>query len=357
MINVTKTYLPDINKYKCYIDKIYASGQLTNNGPLVQLLEKKLEKYLGVNNVILVANGTLALDVACKALELAGDVITTPFSYVSTTSSIVWNGLNPLFSDIRSDTYNIDLGLIEGSVTSKTSAIIPVHVFGNACEVEEIQIIAERNNLKVIYDAAHAFGVKYKNQSILNFGDISTLSFHATKLFHTIEGGALIIKDDKLANRARKLVNFGINNTGEISNLGTNAKMNEFEAAMGLCILDDINLILEKRKTVCNKYDQALSGLVQLQEKNGNSSTNYSYYSIVLKSEKQLLSILQKLNNMEIFPRRYFRPSLNKLNYVQQVQACPISEDISNRILCLPLSHALNEKYQTVIINTIMEIL
>ena len=357
MINVTKTYLPDIDKYKSYIDGIYANGQLTNNGPLVQRLERRLEEYLGVNNVILVANGTLALDVAYRALNLTGDVITTPSSFVATASSIVSNGLNPLFSDISPRTFNIDPSLIEDSVTSKTSAIVPVHVFGNACEVESIQQITERHNLKVIYDAAHAFDIKYKNQSVLNYGDISTLSFHATKLFHTIEGGALIIKDDELANKARSLINFGINDTGAVNSLGTNAKMNEFEAAMGLCVLDDIELILEKRKNIYNNYSQALSGIVQLQEKNNNSSNNYSYFPIVLESEHQLLSIVQKLNKIQIFPRRYFRPSLNKLNYVEQGQACPISEDISNRVLCLPLSHSIEEKHQNIVINTILEAL
>lgn len=357
MINVTKTYLPDVDKYKSYIDEIYANGQLTNNGPLVQKLERRLQEYLGVNNVVLVANGTLALDVAYKALDLTGDVITTPFSFVATTSSIVSNGLNPMFSDISPRTLNIDPSLIEESITSKTSAVVPVHVFGNACKVEDIQQIAERHNLKVVYDAAHAFDIKYKDQSLLNYGDISTLSFHATKLFHTIEGGALIIKDDELANKVRSLINFGINNTGELSNLGMNAKMNEFEAAMGLCVLDDISLILEKRKAIYSNYDQALSDTVQLQEKNNNSSNNYVYFPIVLESEDQLLSIVQKLNKMQIFPRRYFRPSLNKLSYVEQGQACPISEDISNRVLCLPLSHSIKEKYQNIVINTILEAL
>jgi dTDP-4-amino-4,6-dideoxygalactose transaminase len=357
MINVTKTYLPDIDKYKNYIDEIFANGQLTNNGPFLQKLERRLEEYLGVNNVILVANGTLALDVAYRALELTGDVVTTPFSFVATTSSIVSNGLNPLFSDISPRTFNINPSLIEESITSKTSAIVPVHVFGNACEVEGIQQISEQHNLKVIYDAAHAFDIKYKDQSVLNYGDVSTLSFHATKLFHTIEGGALIIKDDELANKARSLVNFGINNTEGVIDLGMNAKMNEFEAAMGLCVLDDINLILEKRKATYNNYDQALSGMVQLQEKNNNSSSSYAYFPIVLESEDQLLSIVQKLNKMQIFPRRYFRPSLNKLNYVEQGQACPISEDISNKVLCLPLSHSIKEKYQNIIINTILKVI
>jgi dTDP-4-amino-4,6-dideoxygalactose transaminase len=294
MINVTKTYLPDIGKYKSYIDEIYANGQLTNNGPLVQKLERRLQEYLGVNNVILVANGTLALDVAYRALDLTGDVITTPFSFVATTSSIVSNGLNPLFVDINPHTFNIDPNLIEGSITSKISAIVAVHVFGNACEVEDIQKIAERHDLKVIYDAAHAFDVKYKDHSVLSYGDISTLSFHSTKLFHTIEGGALIIKDDGLANKVRRLINFGINNTGEIGDLGMNAKMNEFEAAMGLCVLDDMDIILKNRKIVCDSYNDAFSGRVQLQEKNNECSENYSYFPIVMDSESQLSGFVRR---------------------------------------------------------------
>jgi len=357
-INVTKTYLPNIDKYKSYIDEIFENGQVTNNGPLVQKLERRLEEYLNVSNIILVANGTLALDVAYRVLNLSGDVITTPFSFVATTSSIVSSGLNPLFSDINPHTFNIDPNFIKKKITKKTSAIVPVHAFGNACEVEEIEKIAEQHNLKVIYDASHAFGIQYKEDSILNQGDISTLSLHATKLFHTIEGGALIIKNNELANKARKLINFGINKQGGgIDEVGINAKMNEFQAAMGLCVLDDIKFILEKRKVAYNYYIQALNKSFQFQEKNNNSSNNYSYFSIVMNSESQLLSIMKKLNQLQIFPRRYFYPPLNKLNYVEKDQACPVTEDISNRILCLPLSHDLDEKDQNIIINTLFEVL
>ncbi len=357
MINVTKTYLPNIDKYKSYIDEIFESGQITNNGPLVQKLERRLEEYLNVKNVVLVANGTLALDVAYRVLNLSGDVITTPFSFVATTSSIVSSGLKPLFSDINPQTFNIDPNFIKKKITKKTSAIVPVHTFGNACEIEEIQKIADQHNLKVIYDASHAFDVQYKEHNILNHGDISTLSLHATKLFHTIEGGALIIKNNELANKARKLINFGIEETGAIGDVGVNAKMNEFQAAMGLCVLDDIKFIIEKRKVAYNHYIQALNKSFQLQEKNTNSSNNYSYFPIVMKSENQLLNIIKKMNQLQIFPRRYFYPPLNKLNYVEQGQFCSVAEDISNRILCLPLSHALDQKDQNIIINTVLEAL
>ena len=227
MINVTKTYLPDKEKYKKYIDEIYTNGWITNNGPMVKLLEKRLAKYLDVKNVVLVSNGTVALEIAYRVLGVSGDVITTPFSFVATTSSIVTNGMNPIFADIDSRSLNINSDDIKNKITKNTSAIVPVHVFGNSCEVEKIDEIAKQSNLKVIYDAAHAFGVKYKKNSVLNYGDISTLSFHATKTFHSIEGGALIINDDSLVEKARYLINFGIKNKEEIPELGTNAKMNE----------------------------------------------------------------------------------------------------------------------------------
>ena len=353
MINITKTYLPNKEKYKKYIDKIYENGWVTNNGSMVKKLEKKLAKYLGVKNIVLVANGTVALEIAYRTLDIKNYVITTPFSFVATTSSLVTNGLKPIFSDINSRTLNINPENIAKVITKNTSAIVPVHIFGNACEVEKIDEIAKENNLKVIYDAAHAFGVKYKNQSLLNYGDISTLSFHATKLFHTIEGGALIINDDSLVEKARYLINFGIENAESIPELGTNAKMNEFEAAMGLCMLDEMNVVLQKRQVVYEKYEKELDGLVQFQEKNSHSTQNYGYFPIILKNEEQTLKVQKALNDKQVFPRRYFYPSLDTLSYIEPKQYTPISRDISNRILSLPLYPTLEEKEQIKIIDTI----
>ncbi|MGE3613418.1 MAG: DegT/DnrJ/EryC1/StrS family aminotransferase [Sulfurimonas sp.] len=329
MINVTKTYLPNKEKYKKYIDRIFENGWLTNNGPLVQKLEKRLAEYLGVKNIVLVSNGTVALEIAYRPLGLKGFVITTPFSFVATTSSLVTNQLLPIFADIDSNSFNLDPKNIEKLITPNTSAILPVHVFGNACEVEEIEQIAKKHDLKVIYDTAHAFDVKYKDQSVLNYGDISTLSFHSTKLFHSIEGGALIINDDKLVQKARYLINFGIKNAEEIPELGTNAKMNEFEAAMGLCVLDDIEEIKQKRKDILENYRKELKGLVKFQEQNENATENYSYFPVVFESEAQLLKIQKALNEKEIFPRRYFYPSLDTLEYIEPKQECKISRDIS----------------------------
>lgn len=355
MINVTKTYLPNQEKYKKHVDEIFESGWITNSGPKVQELEKRLAKYLGVKNIVLVANGTVALEIAYRTLDIKDYVITTPFSFVATTSSLVTNGLKPIFADINPETLNIDPTNIQNVITKNTSAIVPVHVFGNGCEVEKIEHIAKENNLKVIYDAAHAFDVKYKGQSILNYGDISTLSFHATKLFHTIEGGALIINDDELVQKARYLINFGIKNAEEIPHLGTNAKMNEFEAAMGLCVLDDMEKIKDKRKSVSEKYKNELNHLVNFKEQNENSTENYSYFPVVFKSEEQLLKVEKALNNKQIFPRRYFYPSLDTLEYIEPKQKCIISRDVSKRILCLPLYPSLEKNRQEIIIRIIKE--
>ena len=355
MINVTKTYLPDINKYKTYIDEIYASGQITNNGQMLKRLEKRLAEYLGVKNIILVANGTVALEIAYRTLGLKGFAITTPFSFVATTSSLVTNQLLPIFADIDTQTLNIDPKNIEKQITPNTSAIVATHVFGNPCDVEAIEEIAKKHNLKVVYDGAHTFGVNYKDKSIANYGDITTLSFHATKLFHTIEGGALIINDDELVQKARYLINFGIKNQEEIPHLGTNAKMNEFEAAMGLCVLDDIEKIKNNRKNIYEKYQKELKGLVKFQEQNENVTQNYSYFPVVFENEEQLLKVQKALNQKDIFPRRYFYPSLDTLEYIEPKQECKISRDISKRILCLPIYAELEQNIQDTIIEIIKD--
>lgn len=356
MINVTKTYLPPIDKYQNYVKKIFNKGIITNNGEMVRKLQNKLGKYLGVKNILLVQNGTLALQIAYKLLNLKGNVVTTPFSFVATVSSQVWEGLKPVFADINRETLNIDTKLIENSITPKTSAIVPVHVFGNGCEVEVIDEIARKNHIKVVYDAAHAFGVKYKGKSILNYGDVSILSFHATKIFHTIEGGALVINDDELYKKASLMINFGISGFNSIDELGINAKMNEFEAAMGLCILDDIDEIIEKRKKVYEYYMNYLKGDLSFQKNNENSTLNYSYFPIILKDEKTLLLILKKLLNENIMPRRYFYPCLSKLPYTKNAKETPISYDISKRILCLPFYDSLEIDDQKKIISIVNEV-
>lgn len=356
MINVTKTYLPDKKKFLSYVDKIYKNGWVTNNGPLVRELEDRLAEYLNVKNIVLVANGTIALEIAYRLLKLQNEVITTPFSFVATTSSLVTSGLKPVFADINSTTFNIDPKNIENVISDKTSGIVPVHVFGNICDVEEIGQIANKYNLKVIYDAAHAFGVKYKGACVSTNGDISTLSFHATKLFHTIEGGALIINDDTLVQEARFLINFGIDGPDSVKALGTNAKMNEFEAAMGLCVLDDMEIILAKRKAVYNFYFESLKDSVLFQNTNTDNTQNYSYFPVVFETEKQTLAVQKLLNDNGIFPRRYFYPSLDTLTYLESTPVMPVSRDIASRIMCLPLYPSLTRNHQEKIIAYVKEL-
>ena len=342
MINVTKTFVPNKEKYKEYVDQILENGWFTNNGKFVRELEKRLVAYLGVKNLVLVSNGTLALQIAYKALELSGEVITTPFSFVATTSSLVWEGLNPVFCDIDRDSYCINPNILEEKITEKTSAIVPVHVFGNCCDVEKIDEIAKKNNLKVIYDAAHAFDVKFNGQSVLNYGDISTLSFHSTKIFHTIEGGALIIKDDKVYKKVKSLINFGITGPDAIEGLGINCKMNEFQAAMGLCVLDEFEIIKNNRKKVYEYYIEGLSSKLVYQRINENCEWNYSYFPVVFESEEQLIKVRGKLNEKEIYPRRYFHPSLETLPYINSGFVVQNSSDISKRVLCLPFYDSID---------------
>ncbi len=346
MITVTKTYLPDIEKYKQYIDEIYQSGWLTNNGKMVRELEVRLKEYLGVKNIVLVANGTMALNLAYKLLGLKGEIITTPFSFVATTSSMVWDNLRPVFVDIDENSFNIDTSKIEEKINKKTSAIVPVHVFGNACNIDEIEHIAKKNKLKVIYDASHCFGVEYKNKNILNYGDISTISFHSTKLFHTIEGGAIVINDDDLYKKAKQLINFGFDGRGKIEGLGVNYKMNEFQAAMGLCMLPEIKNIVKKRREIYEYYMKELKNINYLEFQNQNllSSENYSYLPVVFRDEQTLKKCVNKMNYNDIFPRRYFYPSLNKLDYIKCKEEFIKSESISERILCLPLYESLDKK-------------
>lgn len=357
MIPVTRSYLPNKEKYKAYVDQIYESAWLTNNGILLQTLEKRLASYLGVKHIILVANGSLALQLAYKALNLNGEVITTPFSFAATTSTLAWEGLKPVFADIDPKSFNLAPANIETLINDNTSAIVPVHVFGNPCEVEDIQTIAHKHKLKVIYDAAHAFGSQYKGESVLNYGDISTLSFHATKLFHTIEGGAVITNDDKLAHKLRLLINFGITGPTSIESVGTNAKMNEFEAAMGLCVLDEIEMIKTKRKQIWQNYQQALQGKVQFQQWNTHSENNYAYVPVLFQNESELLAVQAKLNEYDIVPRRYFYPSLDTLEYLANEQFCKHSRDIASRILCLPMYVGLGKEEQNKIFRQIKKII
>lgn len=337
IITVTKSFLPPIKEYNNYLKKIWSNGHLTNQGPLLKELEKKLENYLQVSNFHFLSNGTMALQLALDSLDIKeGEVITTPFSYVATLSSILWQRCTPIFVDIESENFCIDVNKIERAITPKTKAILAVHVFGYACNIEKISKIANKQKLKVIYDGAHAFGVKYKGKSLLNQGDISTCSFHATKLFHTIEGGTCIVKDKKISDKLELMKRFG-HEGDKYLQLGINAKNSEFHAAMGLCNLKYVDKIIKERKKISNLYDLLLEGKISRPSLQKDLEYNYSYYPVIFENEKQLLAVLKALKKENIYPRRYFHPSLNTLPYLKKKQSCPISEDISKRIACLPL--------------------
>ena len=344
VINVTKTYLPPLEEYVHCLEGIWERGQLTNNGPLVKELEAQLREYLGVKHLFFVSNGTTALQIAIKALDLHGEIITTPFSYVATTSSIVWEGCQPVFVDIDPETLCLNPELIEAAITPRTTAILAVHVYGHPCDVWRIRAIANRHDLKVIYDAAHAFGVVYCGESLLVHGDISTLSFHATKLFHTVEGGALVTNDDAVAHRIRYMRNFGHRKAEEFWGLGVNGKNSEFHAAMGLCVLPKVPELIAGRAAATRLYDRLLTGcgLVRPKLREG-TEYNFAYYPLLFPTEAALLSAQDALHEQEIFPRRYFYPSLNTLEYVRAAKM-PVSEEAAGRVLCLPLSASLDPK-------------
>jgi len=341
LINVTKTFLPPLSEYIKFLEKIWETSWVTNQGPLVERLEHKLKEYLNVKNLLLVSNGTIALQLAIKALELKGEIITTPYSYVATTTSIIWENCTPVFCDIEDKTFCINADNIESLITEKTCAILPTHVYGFPCNVHKIKSIADKYNLKVVYDGAHAFDVKIKNESLFNFGDVSTLSFHATKLFHTIEGGAIITNDNKLTEKLFLYRAFG-HLDDDYFTIGINGRTSEFHAAMGLCNLPRIKDFIIKRKEISEQYKIFLKDIpLAYPSIYANLQYNYSYFPVIFPSEEKMLFIKKKLADNGVNTRRYFYPSLNKLPYLN-AETCPISEDVSKRVLCLPLYQELD---------------
>ncbi|EHJ06115.1 DegT/DnrJ/EryC1/StrS family aminotransferase [Marinobacter manganoxydans] len=360
MIPVTKPFMPNREKLDQYLDGIYERKWLTNNGPLAQELTSRLEEYLGVENLLLVSNGTLALQIAYRVLGInepvngkPAEAITTPFTFIATASSLKWDGIQPVFADIDPETWCLASKNIEAQITQQTRAIVPVHVFGNACDVETIDSIAQKYNLKVIYDACHAFGVKYQGESLLKHGDAATLSFHATKLFHTGEGGAIIFKRKEDLERAKKLINFGISGPESIEELGINAKMNEFQAAMGLCVLDEMEANMAARYAVWDSYERELAGSVQLQKKSEDLYYNASYFPAVFECESVALQVAGLLKQNGILARRYFFPSLETVECLGRKDYQPVSHDIAGRILCLPIYAGIEEKAQKSVIDVI----
>jgi dTDP-4-amino-4,6-dideoxygalactose transaminase len=344
MIPVTKPYLPGISKYSDLISFAYGQEWLTNRGKLVLQLEERLMRFLELKSLPLVMNnGTVPLQIAIKLLPAGSSIITTPFSYIATTSSILWEGARPVFADIDEKYLTISPEAIERAINDDTRAILATHVFGNPCDLEKISALAEKYKLLVIYDAAHAFAVKYKGESIFGFGDISTCSFHATKIFHTGEGGAAFINRPELYEAVFQSHNFGHHGPFDYARAGINGKMSELNAAMGHAVLDDFELILSRRKEICNLYDAEIefgSSLRRFELRQG-TEWNYSYYPVIFEYPDNLLEVVKQLNACDIFPRRYFYPSLNTIGLFEKKVSMPVSEYISERILCLPVFHHL----------------
>jgi len=349
VIPVTRTYLPPQDEYQKILKRAWDKQWITNRGELIKELEENLKGYLGVKNIIITNNGTIPIQIAIKAMALKGEIITTPFSYVATTSSIVWENCKPVFVDIHPDYLTIDETKIEAAITPATTAILATHVFGNPCAVDAIELIAKKHNLKVIYDAAHSFAVKYNNESIFNYGDVSTCSFHATKLFHTGEGGAMFCNDDNLNHKLFYSHNFGHNGPLAFHGLGINAKISELQAAMGLAVFPYLSTIIGERKKVVDYYTANLDfrNLRKLKIRE-HTEWNNSYYPVIFESEQQLLEVMARLETADIIPRRYFYPSLNTIAYCKG-QTMPISESIASRIVCLPLFVGLKEEEMEVI--------
>lgn len=353
-IQVTKPFLPPIEEYQSLLTNLWQTKMLSNNGIYVQQLESQLKSYLNVSNLLYCTNGTLALHLAIKATGITKEIITTPFSYVATINSIIWENCTPIFVDINADNLCIDVEKIEAKITKNTEAILATHVFGYACDIEQIDAIAKQYKLKVIYDAAHCFGSKYNGKSLLSFGDISTGSFHATKLFHTIEGGCVITNNESIAEELKRKRDHGFSEKESLT-FGTNARQSEFHAAMGICNLKYIEQILEKRKKDTMLYFSLLKNTSLLFPKTKeNESPNYAYMPVCFPTENSLLKTMKLLEDNNIFCRRYFYPSLNTLPYITNTE-CLVADDISKRVVCLPMYHELTTENIQKICNLICQ--
>lgn len=354
-IYVTMPTLAPLEEVNELMKGIWASGIMTHNGPLVQRFEKECAEHFGVPNMVSCVNGTMGLQMAIRALKLRGEIITTPFTFIATINSILWEGCNPVFVDIDPETLCIDPKKIEEKITYHTVAIMPVHVFGNCCNIEAIDAIAKKHNLKVIYDACHSVGVNYKGKSVFMYGDISVTSFHATKMLNTTEGGGCFTLDKELDEKLRRIRFFGFENHADIVEDGTNTKMTEVHAAVGIANLKYLDSALADRKKKYAMYKEALSKDNTLSFQKINEGCNYSYFPVMFKDEESLLKVLANLNENHIFPRRYFWPSVNTFTKLVPYVPMPVSEDIASRILCLPLYYSLSEGVISNIINIIQD--
>ncbi|HOL11017.1 MAG TPA: DegT/DnrJ/EryC1/StrS family aminotransferase [Bacillota bacterium] len=352
-IYVTQPALPPLAEFVPYLEEIWESHVLTNNGQFHKQLERELCEYLGVRYISLFCNATIALITALQALEITGEVITTPFSFVATANSLVWNGIKPVFADIESDTFNLDPTKIEALLTPKTTALMPVHVYGNPCNVAALQDIADRHGLKIIYDAAHAFAVKLNGESVLNYGDLSILSFHATKTYTTIEGGAIICHDEQMKRRIDNLKNFGFTGETSVIAAGINGKMNELQAAFGLVYLKHIDEYIEKRKRITEIYRERLDGVkgLRIMQDLPGVTHNYSYFPILINADeygKNRDEVYEKLKSEGIYSRRYFYPLISQFPPYQGLETAqagklPVAERVAQEVLCLPIYPELEE--------------
>ena len=360
-IYVTMPTLAPLQEVDAYMEKIWASGVMTHNGPLVQQFERDFSAWSGVEKTVAVCNGTLAIQLAIRALDLpkGGEIMTTPFTFIATISSILYEGYKPVFVDIESETLNIDPKRVEAAITDKTVAILPVHVFGNPCDVEAIDAIAAKHGLKVLYDAAHAVGVKVNGRSIFTYGDVSATSFHATKLLNTSEGGGIFARDHAVDERLRELRFFGYNQAKDVACIGTNAKMTEVNAAIGLANLKYLDAIIADRREKYNLYKRLLADVPGISFQKIDEECNCSYFPIILDSETMLGKIDSGLKANNIFARRYFWPSVNTYKSIcpQEEGTCQISEDITQRILCLPLYYTLSVEDVEAIAENVKEIM
>lgn len=362
---VTQPYLPPLSEYVEYLEKIWANKTLTNGGPLHTELEHKLCEYLGVKHISLFTNGTIALVTALQSLRVTGEVITTPYSFVATAHALLWNGIKPVFVDISSSTMNMNPDKIEAAITPQTTAIMPVHCYGQPCDVDAIQKIADNYNLKVIYDAAHAFGVTNKNGSILNYGDLSVLSFHATKVFNTFEGGAIVCKDEKTKTRIDHLKNFGFVNETSVVATGINGKMSEVNAAMGLLQLKHINAILKQRSLIDARYREKLKSVkgIKCIPREHATTDNFAYFPILVEPSYGLNrdALYNKLKLNNIHTRRYFYPLITDFPMYRghtsaSAANLPNATRIAQQILCLPIYPELTLEDQQHIIDVIKDI-
>lgn len=336
-IYVTMPTLAPLDDVTLLLKDVWETGVMTHNGPLVRRFEKEFSEKFNLPHTVSCVNGTIALQMAIRALELKGEIITTPFTFIATINSILWEHCTPVFVDIDPETFNINPALIEEKITYHTVGIMPVHVFGNACDISAIDAIAKKHGLKVIYDACHAVGVEYEGKSIFEYGDISVTSFHATKMLNTTEGGGCFTNDNALDEKLRRIRFFGFENHADIVEDGTNAKMTEVHAAVGLANLKYLDAALEDRKSKYALYKELLSSDSRLSFQKIRYACNYSYFPVVFPDEATLLKVVKALEADNIYPRRYFYPSVNTFRRLVPYVPMPVSEDIASRILCLPL--------------------